>query len=133
MTISPQEIRQLTETHNVGASDSVVLFRDNKVVRTTVGDLGRFIRGDVPSFNITESTSIAVAGNYWVDATLDDVIITLPSLVGFSGNCYIKKVAGNNNVIITGGLIDGEESQTITQLWNGVTVIPNGTNWYIGK
>jgi hypothetical protein len=131
MTITPQEIRQLSETHSVGASDSVVLFRDNKVVRTTVGDLGRFIRG---SKGISEAT-----GDYTV-SRVDEIIefsisvsatATLPIPTSNKGKLYsvINKYDSTANVNFSESLSNDGAFQL--QPDESIDFYSNGTEYIV--
>lgn len=45
-----------------------------------------------------------------------------------------KKVAGSNTVILSPNgseTIDGETSAIISELWNAITIVSDGSNWFI--
>jgi hypothetical protein len=70
-----------------------------------------------------------------VDSSSGDIDITLPTAVGRSGRSYrVKKIVEANKVNVkTNGAetIDGEASCVLNTQYHTITLISNGTNWYI--
>lgn len=70
------------------------------------------------------------------DATSGVVTITLPAVAGTSGRLYvIKKIDSSaNNVVVDGNgseVIDGATTQTLTSIYESITIQSNGSAWYI--
>lgn len=70
------------------------------------------------------------------DATAGDVTVTLPSASGVPGRVYIVKKtdSSGNGVIIDGQgaeTIDGAATYTLTQQYEAITIVCDGTEWWI--
>ncbi len=86
--------------------------------------------------------TITVTGNYILDTGVDDLIlvnatatITLPTAIGIEGYHFIVKnikLGATVTVNTTGSeTIDGESTQIIAQQYNSLTLVSNGSNWFI--
>lgn len=82
-----------------------------------------------------------VSSDYTVVAD-DDIIlvdttatITLPSATDLEGYHFIVKNIGSNAtvtiVVVDETTIDGFDDQTITEQYNSLTFVSNGTNWFV--
>lgn len=70
------------------------------------------------------------------DATSAAFAVTLPPAKDFNkGRCYIKKVdASANSITITpqsGETVDGAALRSISIQWESLTLVSNGTAWYV--
>lgn len=70
------------------------------------------------------------------DCSVAIITLTLPSVIGISGRCYvIKKIDGtvnNLSILSTNGLIDGSGiGYTLSTQFKYVKVQTDGSNWYI--
>ena len=87
--------------------------------------------------SVTTSGNV-VSGDYLIiaDATAGAITMTLPPAALVPGRIYVfKRInAGANAVIVDGyaaETIDGAATHTLTPQWNGVTIMSNGTAWFI--
>lgn len=87
--------------------------------------------------SVTTSGNV-VSGDYLIiaDATAGAITMTLPPAALVPGRIYVfKRInAGANAVIVDGyaaETIDGSTTHTLTPQWNGVTIMSNGTAWFI--
>jgi hypothetical protein len=79
-----------------------------------------------------------VSGDYLIiaDATAGAITMTLPPAALVPGRIYVfKRInAGANAVIVDGyaaETIDGAATHTLSPQWNSITIISNGTAWFI--
>jgi hypothetical protein len=79
-----------------------------------------------------------VSGDYAIlaDSTSGAITINLPTAAILAGRIFVfKRVnAGANNVVIdpaASETIDGAATYTLSAQWASVTIISNGTNWFI--
>jgi hypothetical protein len=78
------------------------------------------------TYTITATDSVII-----VDATSNNVDISLPSASGIAGRKYtIKRIDSSANTVNVIGSIDGVLSYALTQ-WQYVAVVSDGTQWYI--
>lgn len=87
--------------------------------------------------SVTTSGNV-VSGDYLIiaDATAGAITMTLPPAALVPGRIYaFKRInAGANQVIVDGyaaETIDGATTHTLTPQWNSVTIMSNGTAWFI--
>lgn len=86
---------------------------------------------------ITTSTSIAASHHVvLVDASSAEVTVTLPAVATTTGRkYYIKKIdSSSNNVVVDGQsseTIDGETTQTISLQYESLTIVNDGSEWFI--
>ena len=88
-------------------------------------------------FSVTDSSILGV--NYsviLVDATSGEVTLTLPTVATSVGvKLDVKKIdSTENNVIIDGSgseTIDGVTTQTLSSQYENLTIVSNGTEWFI--
>jgi hypothetical protein len=87
--------------------------------------------------SVTTSGNV-VSGDYLLlcNSTAGAVTITLPPAALVPGRIYVfKRInAGANNVVVDGfgsETIDGALTNTLSSQWAGVTVMSNGTAWFI--
>ena len=78
------------------------------------------------------------SGDYLIiaDATGGVITMTLPPAALVPGRIYVfKRInSGANQVIVDGyaaETIDGAATHTLTPQWNSVTIMSNGTAWFI--
>lgn len=100
-----------------------------------------YLRGACYTNVTTVTTTSHTAANEHVILVDDDtagaaVTVTLPAASGNSGLQYvIKKIGSTANVVIDGNgseTIDGATTATLTTQYEVMTVICNGTAWFIG-
>ena len=73
---------------------------------------------------------------FLVDATAGAVTVTLPSVSRLAGKSYtIKKTDASANAVTIDGdgseTIDGAATQSLASQWDSVTVVSDGSGWYI--
>jgi hypothetical protein len=90
------------------------------------------------TYRSVTATGNVQSGDYLLlcDSTAGAVTITLPPAALVPGRIYVfKRVnAGANNVVVDGyasETIDGAATYTLSSQWAGVTVMSNGTAWFI--
>lgn len=106
-----------------------------------------FLRGDgswaAPTATVTTAVSTKTSA-YTITGT-DDVIladgaggafsVTLPTAVGVTKPFRIKRInSGSNNITVattSAQTIDGAANYVISQQYESITVVSNGTNWMI--
>ena len=71
-----------------------------------------------------------------VDASSTSVIITLPTAVGIQGRRYdIKKIDSSSNTVVVqpngSETIDGCNPMTISKQYTNMTIVSDGSNWWI--
>jgi len=85
--------------------------------------------------NNGESQPLAVSAVILADATSGSITIELPAAVDFEGNTLdVKKINAANNVTLDANgseTIDGAETQVISTQYVSITIISNGTEWFI--
>lgn len=87
---------------------------------------------------LTNNYSICDNSNFLVDATDHVVTITLPGAEYFSGkDIVIKKIdpSANNVVVVSVSpqTIDGQSQIIINQQYSAISLISDGSNWYLIK
>lgn len=126
-----------------------IYYRDSSgnFVRLAAGSDGKTLRtsGGLPAWSdVTYGTTTKTA-NYTVgatdtvvfaDATSGNVTITLPAASGNAGyRFYIKRIDGSANTCTvsrsSSDTIDGQTSFTLDAQYTCVTVVSNGSAWYI--
>ncbi len=83
------------------------------------------------NYTITSNDTVIMA-----DATSGNVTITLPTASSTSGyRFYVKRVDGSGNTVSVArsgsDTIDGATSQTLTAQYTSLTLVSDGSNWYI--
>jgi hypothetical protein len=87
--------------------------------------------------SVTTSGNV-VSGDYLIiaDATAGAITMTLPPAALVPGRIYVfKRINSGANAVIVDGYaaetIDGNLTHTLTPQWNSVTIMSNGTAWFI--
>jgi len=87
--------------------------------------------------SVTTSGSV-VSGDYFLicDATAGAITLTLPPAALVAGRIYVfKRInAGANTVTVdayASETIDGAATHVLPPQWNSITIISNGTAWFI--
>ena len=87
--------------------------------------------------SVTTSGNV-VSGDYLIiaDATAGAITMTLPPAALVPGRIYaFKRINSGANAVIVDGYaaetIDGAATHTLTPQWNSVTIMSNGTAWFI--
>jgi hypothetical protein len=124
-------------------------YRDSSgnFVRLGAGSDGKTLRvlsglpawADATFTTSTKTSNYTIAGTdvvVFADATSGNVTITLPTASSNSGyRFYIKRIDGSANSCSLSrsgsDTIDGQTSVTLAQQYTSVTVISNGSAWYI--
>lgn len=101
----------------------------------------RLLRGSVAAVTVTEDTTLdATHEKVLVDATADDVVITLPTAASaFSngvGRIYtIEKADVSVNTVTVDGngaeTVDGAATQVLTAQYESITIQSDGTAWVL--
>lgn len=83
------------------------------------------------TYTITSTDTVVIA-----DATSNNVTVTLPTASTVTGyRYYVKRKDGTANTVSVArsgsDTIDGATSQTLTAQYTSVTVVSDGSNWYI--
>lgn len=135
------KISQLTATTSPKDTDLAELSSFNGATydsrKVTLSNLKNFVTAYVGV--VSKTTSYVATSSDTVilcDATSGNITITLPAVSGLSGKVfYIKKINSNaNSVTIDGNsseTIDGDLTQIITVQYDSVTIVCNGTAWYV--
>lgn len=81
-------------------------------------------------------TVLGTDGLVLVNADVDSLVLTLPSTASNSGKLYyIKKIDSSNNTVTIDGagteLIDDAETAVLTVQYESVTLVSDGTAWWI--
>lgn len=87
----------------------------------------------------TKTTNYTITGNdtvIFADATSGNVTVTLPLASGLPGyRFYVKRIDGSGNTVTvqrtSSDTIDGETSHTLGVQYMSVTLVSNGSNWFI--
>jgi hypothetical protein len=146
------DINQLSTesgTPNIAGSSAAAMLAARGVVRLTglftesgvsVGNpCGiKLINGQAPYpvRAVTASTTVRVIDEVLlVDATADNLTITLISAASTPNQYTIKKVDASVNTVTIDGAgtetIDGATTKVLSAQWETVTLIPSGGNWYV--
>ena len=87
--------------------------------------------------SVTTSGNV-VSGDYLIiaDATAGAITMTLPPAALVPGRIYaFKRINSGANAVIVDGYaaetIDGAATHTLTPQWNALTIMSNGTAWFI--
>lgn len=87
--------------------------------------------------SVTTSGNV-VSGDYLIiaDATAGAITMTLPPAALVPGRIYaFKRINSGANAVIVDGYaaetIDGSATHTLTPQWNALTIMSNGTAWFI--
>ena len=87
--------------------------------------------------SVTTSGNV-VSGDYLIiaDATAGAITMTLPPAALVPGRIYaFKRINSGANAVIVDGYaaetIDGSATHTLTPQWNSLTIMSNGTAWFI--
>ena len=90
------------------------------------------------AYRTVETTGNVQSGDYLLicDASGGAITMTVPPAALVPGRIYaFKRInAGANQVIVDGygaETIDGAATHTLTPQWNSVTIMSNGTAWFI--
>lgn len=90
------------------------------------------------AYRTVETTGNVQSGDYLLicDASGGAITMTLPPAALVPGRIYaFKRInAGANQVVVDGygaETIDGAATHTLTPQWNSVTIMSNGTAWFI--
>lgn len=89
---------------------------------------------EVRTINSNTTLTSEDRGLIEVDTSAGDVIIQLPSAVGYKFKLYIKKIFGNNRVYINpinDQTIDGNGNIILLYRNTNIPIVSNGTNWCI--
>jgi len=93
-----------------------------------------------PTFaTATKTTNYTITGSdtvIFADATSGNVTITLPLASGLPGyRFYVKRIDGSANSVTVqrtnSDTIDGQTSHTLDVQYMSVTLVSNGSNWFI--
>tara|TARA_S200002703_G_scaffold159363_2_gene172584 strand:+ start:105 stop:1973 length:1869 start_codon:yes stop_codon:yes gene_type:complete len=111
-------------------------YADLKVKKLIADDIEATIAEGIQSFSSNASVNLANGTILLADPTGGDVTLDLPAAGAHTGKIVkVKKaVASANNVILTtadSGRIDGEESIVLESDFAGVSLICNGTHWFV--
>lgn len=115
--------------------------------RLGIGSTNQFLRvsGGLPVWSYDTFATATKTSNYTMatsdmvvlaDAASGNVVITLPTASSTSGyRFFIKRIDNSANTVTvqrsSSDTIDGATSHTIDQQYTSMTVVSNGSNWYI--
>ena len=126
------------ESGNIDGSSSINLDANSTVQFITDGTNFYTIQSESNDFQSITSNTTLDNNDYFVsaDASSGSVTVTLPSASGIKGRVYhIKKVdSSSNNVTVDGNsaeTIDGSETRIITNQYDSISIISDGSNWLI--
>ena len=90
------------------------------------------------AYRSVTTTGNVVSGDYFLicDATAGAITLTLPPAAIVAGRIYVfKRInAGANTVTVdayASETIDGAATHVLSPQWNSITIISNGTAWFI--
>lgn len=90
------------------------------------------------AYRTVTTTGNVQSGDYLLicDATAGAITMTLPPAALVPGRIYaFKRINSGANAVIVDGYaaetIDGAATHTLTPQWNSVTIMSNGTAWFI--
>ena len=90
------------------------------------------------AYRTVTTTGNVQSGDYLLicDATAGAITMTLPPAALVPGRIYaFKRINSGANAVIVDGYaaetIDGSATHTLTPQWNSVTIMSNGTAWFI--
>ena len=90
------------------------------------------------TYRSVTATANVVSGHYLIiaDATGGAITMTLPPAALLSGRIYVfKRINSGANAVIVdpsgAETIDGAATYTLSAQWNSVTIMSNGTAWFI--
>jgi hypothetical protein len=93
------------------------------------GSFGAKVVSKTASYTAADETIILC------DATAGAITITLPAASGVTSRIYtIKRTSASNNVIVDGNAsetIDGATTKTLGSQYASITIVCNGSNWFI--
>jgi len=94
--------------------------------------LGKIITNSSSSYTAGTNDEIAILA----DASSNAITINLPAVATNVNRAFlIKKIDSSANVVTIDGsvseVIDGETTQLLTAQWTAITIISNGSAWYI--
>ena len=149
-TITTGTVRKKVAIYDdASGANGDIYYRDSSanLVRLGVGATGKTLRvsGGVPAWSdatfatSTKTTNYTIVGTDVVilaDATSGNVSITLPTATTVSGYRFvIKRIdnSGNTCEVTRSGsdTIDGQTNQSLALQYTSLTVVSNGSNWYI--
>ena len=116
-----------------GAQMLAFMESDIEIARANLlaGAVGRLAVETVTSSGSVDGTKDLIL----VNATSGAVTLALPAVASHTGRVIkIKKIAGANNVILDGNsteTIDGQTTQTITDIYQSLSIVSTGTEWSI--
>ena len=96
-----------------------------------------FTTGITASDEVTTSETLSSSTQFvWVDATLGNVIITLPAAADNTRTVYtIKKIDSSNHTVTIDAngseTIDGEETVVLNLQYAYITIVCDGDEWFI--
>ena len=151
---TPGSTRETVATYNdASGATGDTYYRDSSgnFVRLPVGSSGQVLQvsGGLPAWSTpttsnttaisTQTASYTVTGSDSVvlaDASTTSLTITLPAAASFTGYRFsIKRIDGSANTVTIGrtgsDTIDGATSLTLDQQYTALTVVSNGSGWYI--
>ena len=90
------------------------------------------------TYRSVEATGNVVSGDYLLicNATGGAITMTLPPAALVPGRIYVfKRINSGANAVVVDGYasetIDGAATYTLSAQWNSVTIMSNGTAWFI--
>lgn len=103
-----------------------ILINDEEVNVYTLG---------ITNSNISEDTTLdSSRQRVTVDTTDNNIVITLPTAIGFNQLKTIKKMSENNKIIVypqPGQKIDDEDFLIIEFIHSAATLASDGSNWFL--
>lgn len=137
-----------------GLDDQTVSLTQSVATQPLVGRIGKFVQSDIADVDIFDAGAIAIQARQVVrtitasatalvsddqilaDATLGALIVTLPTAVGNSGvSVQVKKIDSTGLTVTVDGAgaetIDGDLTKIIGSQWTNITVVSDGTAWFI--
>jgi hypothetical protein len=148
---TPSSTRQTVATYNdASGATGDMYYRDSSgnFVRLGIGSSGQVLQvaSGLPAWNSINTTPISTqTASYTLtvsdsiilaDATSASLTITLPAASSFNGYRFtVKRIDNSANTVTLGrtgsDLIDGATSYTLDQQYISISVISNGSGWYI--
>jgi hypothetical protein len=150
-TITSGTVRKKIALYDTSGATGDLYYRDGSgdFVRLGIGATGKTLRvsGGVPTWSdadvtlatATKTSSYTITGSdtvVFADASGGAVTITLPTASGLSGyRFYVKRIdsSGNGCSVARSGsdTIDGQTSISLDLQYTSLTLVSNGSTWYI--
>lgn len=149
-TITTGSVRKTVATYDDSSGATGDMYYRNSggsLTRLPIGSSNNMLKvsGGLPTWGDVTFNTATKTSNYTVttsdtvllaDAASGNITITLPAASSSSGyRFFIKRIDNSGNTVTVqragSDTIDGATSQTLDLQYTSITVVSNGSNWYI--